>query len=268
MGTFLGSYNIDSIPFLASLAIRLGWLRHRYARYYVSTLQVYDDGIRLMARRAGGQDQSLRWTDIRRVWFERFPSASGRTDCTSFRIDIIAHNLDVIFSLTEHDCPLQAPQLQLMQQLHDLWRKATWRHYHVVAAVIRLAQGATLDDIPTDGQTRYLCMQKPDTRYAYTSRHWEFPGGKVEEGETEPQALQRELREEMDYEVQVVSHLTTVEHTYPDFSISLSCWLCEATDSTFVRHEHLDHRWLTAEEMQTLDWCAADAPVIDLLKTL
>ena len=261
LGTLLGSVRSDSIPFLAGLAIRLGWLQHRYARYYVSSLDVYEEGICLRARQAGGEDRTYRYADIRRVWLERF----GNPGDEHLRIDIIAPNLDVIFSTTisidDASQTMASPSgtesastPALLQELYDRWHRATWRHYHVVAAVISI-----------DGGRHFLCMQKPDTRYAYTSRHWEFPGGKVEEGETEPEALRRELHEEMDYEVEVGEHLTTIEHDYPDFAITLSCWLCTASTDQFTRREHLDHRWLTPDEMRSLDWCAADAPVIELL---
>lgn len=255
LGKYLGSCQTDSLPLLANIAIHLGWLQHRYARYYVSCLDLYEQGILLRARRAGGQDRSYRWNDIRRIWLERIPNAEYGE---AIRIDVIAPNLDVIFSLTLTDS--NQPEAKILQQIYDRWHQATWRHFHVVAAVVSDQQFA-----PEGAEPRYLCMQKPDTRYAYTSRHWEFPGGKVEAGETEPQALQRELREEMDYEVQVVQHLTTVEHNYADFGITLSCWLCTAPTNKFVRKEHIDHRWLTAQEMRELDWCAADAPVLDIL---
>lgn len=257
LGNLLGTYRSEAIPLWASIAIRLGWLPNRYARHNVSELQIYEQGIVLLSRR-GGQTQSLRLSEIRRIWFEEFHSGSEQDGNLSFRIDIIAQNLDVLFSLTRSDCPATDDIYQLMKGLSERWHLATWRQYHVVAAIVQHPES-------TADNPRYLCMQKPDTRYAYTSRHWEFPGGKVEEGETEPEALQRELREEMDYEVNIKSHLITVEHRYPDFGITLSCWICTANTEQFSRKEHIDHRWLTLDEMQSLDWCAADAPVLDAL---
>jgi len=257
LGKYLGTCSTDSLPLLASLAIRLGWLKHRYARYYVSCLDLYEQGICLRARRAGGEDRSYHWSDIRRVWLERIPTAEHGE---AMRIDVIAPDLDVIFSLTLSDA--STPEASILQQIYDRWHQATWRHYHVVAAIVSDEKfGGKSGEEPV----RYLCMQKPDTRYAYTSRHWEFPGGKVEEGETEPEALKRELQEEMEYEVEVVRHLITVEYNYPDFGITLSCWLCTAQTDQFVRKEHIDHRWLTASEMRQLEWCAADAPVLEIL---
>ena len=82
------------------------------------------------------------------------------------------------------------------------------KHYHVVAAVIEV-----------DGKV--LCMQRGVTRYPYTSHLWEFPGGKIEPGETPQQALHRELIEEMDLDVEVHERLAVVTHDYPDFTITL-----------------------------------------------
>jgi len=254
--TYLGSYQSEAIPLWASVAIRIGWLRRRYAWHNVSTLDVYQEGITMRSR--CGQDRTLQLAEIRRIWFEEFQSGSEQDGNLSFRIDIIDQNLDVLFSLKRADVSRHDPVYQLMKGLYDRWHMATWKHYQVVAAIV---------EHPTD-PGRYLCMQKPDTRYSYTSRHWEFPGGKVETGETEPEALQRELREEMAYEVTVRSQLTTIEHSYPDFGITLSCWLCSTTTTDFTRREHLDHRWLTPTEMKQLEWCAADAPVLEELAKL
>jgi 8-oxo-dGTP diphosphatase len=107
-----------------------------------------------------------------------------------------------------------------------------------------------------------LCMQRGASKYAYTAFHWEFPGGKIECGETPQEALRRELQEEMDYKVQVHEMLGEVFHTYPDFSIHLMAYRCSADTREFHRKEHIEHCWLSPTEMSTLDWCAADYPLI------
>lgn len=115
-----------------------------------------------------------------------------------------------------------------------------------------------------------LCVQKPQTKYAYTAFHWEYPGGKVEPGEAESDALKRELQEEMDYPIEVMGLLSTVEHTYPDFSIRLRFYWCKPADTKhprqFVLNEHNAYRWLPPYEVPFIaevdplhqDWCEAD----------
>ena len=125
------------------------------------------------------------------------------------------------------------------------------KHHNVVAAVIEV-----------DGKV--LCMQRGATRYAYTSHRWEFPGGKVEPGETPEQALRRELLEEMDLEVEVHEHLATVTYDYPDFTITLAAYRCTATETGFVMREHAASRWLPWDRLTTLPWCAADERLIAL----
>ena len=125
------------------------------------------------------------------------------------------------------------------------------KHYNVVAAVIEV-----------DG--RVLCMQRGVTRYPYTSHLWEFPGGKIEPGETPQQALHRELLEEMDLDVEVHELLATVTHDYPDFTITLAAYRCTAPTTAFTMREHAASRWLPWRELPTLPWCAADARLIAL----
>lgn len=125
------------------------------------------------------------------------------------------------------------------------------KHYNVVAAVIEV-----------DGQV--LCMQRGVTRYSYTSHMWEFPGGKIEPGETPEQALHRELIEEMNLDVEVHELLATVTHDYPDFTITLAAYHCTATTAHFIMREHAASRWLPWSQLKSLPWCAADERLIAL----
>ncbi len=267
LGNQIGRYQSDSIPVWVEWMMHLPWLKKKYAKKAVSELCVYDHGISLVhCHQQQEKALALTYKEIRRVWFERFQTGSEKAGHTAFRIDIIAENLDTLFTLTKTDCAPEDADLQLMEYLFNTWKTATWHHYHVVAAVVQMtAKTAGRTDLDNPEQPVFLCMQKPRTRYDYTSYRWEFPGGKVETGESEAVALQRELREEMEYEVTVGRHLTTVEHTYRDFAITMVCYLCSAETPTFVRKEHQDHRWLTIEEMKALDWCAADAPVVEVI---
>ena len=125
-------------------------------------------------------------------------------------------------------------------------------HYNVVAAVI-----------VEDG--KYLCMQRCRSVYNYVSEHWEFPGGKVEDGESHHETLVREIKEEMDWDVYVGRQLGTVEQEYPDFTITLTAYLCKGGDEEFKLLEHLDAKWLTREEMDSLNWTAADRLIVEKL---
>ena len=110
-------------------------------------------------------------------------------------------------------------------------------------------------------------MQKGKTKFEYTSYKWEFPGGKIELGETPQQALARELMEEMEYPVEVGEELVTVNHEYPDFSITMTAYLCtpKAEADGFKRREHADSKWCSPVELKNLDWAAADVGVVRIL---
>lgn len=128
------------------------------------------------------------------------------------------------------------------------------KQIHVVAAVIR-----------QDG--KYLCMQRLRSHQSYNSERWEFPGGKVEQGETPHAALLREIREEMDWEIYVGRELCTVTHDYPDFTIILSAYLCKPGDDDFTLLQHLDARWLGPDELPELNWAEADRKIVDHILT-
>lgn len=111
---------------------------------------------------------------------------------------------------------------------------------------------------------RILCMQRDAGRYDYVSYKFEFPGGKIEPGETQCQALIRELKEELDIKVTIHEEdfFMTVNHQYPDFEIKMHSYLCHVDSDYFVRKEHFDHKWLFKEELHTLDWAQADRPIV------
>ncbi len=109
-----------------------------------------------------------------------------------------------------------------------------------------------------------LCMQRGENQHEYLSHKYEFPGGKVEPGESCVDALKRELKEEMDIEVNIEekNFFLTVQHQYPDFGIIMHSYICNVNKKEFVRKEHADHVWLTKDKLLTLDWAAADIPIV------
>lgn len=98
---------------------------------------------------------------------------------------------------------------------------------------------------------------------------WEFPGGKIEPGETAEDALKREISEELEVSISIISRMKTVMHRHPDFEIALSPFLCEITDSSIPNPtEHAEIRWIDLTEAALLDWAEADISIINQYKKL
>lgn len=132
-------------------------------------------------------------------------------------------------------------------------------HFEVVAAVISRTA--------LDGTTQFFAAQRPGSKPKSstneTNYKWEFPGGKVEAGETREAALAREIKEEFGAKIVVNDFITTVHHEYKTFSITMHAFRCTLArpGEVLTLREHLDSKWLSREELMSLDWAAADVPI-------
>ena len=113
---------------------------------------------------------------------------------------------------------------------------------------------------------KILCAQRGKNKLDYLSEKFEFPGGKLESDETLEQALAREIKEELNMSISVDRLLLTVEHVYPDFKIIMHSFICCTQSRALLLNEHLQVLWLGVNELDSLDWAAADLPIVDQLK--
>lgn len=97
---------------------------------------------------------------------------------------------------------------------------------------------------------------------------WEFPGGKIEKNENPQEALKREIREELAADVEVGDLLTTVEYDYPKFHLSMQCYVCSLVSDKLSLLEHEAARWLSKEELDSVNWLPADMEVIPVIKKM
>lgn len=95
---------------------------------------------------------------------------------------------------------------------------------------------------------------------------WEFPGGKIELGETPEAAIVREIKEELDTEIEVVKLLDTVEYDYPQFHLSMDCFICKIKSGDLILKEHEAAKWLTKENLDSVDWLPADLSLIEKIR--
>ncbi|HIF9541030.1 TPA: (deoxy)nucleoside triphosphate pyrophosphohydrolase [Photobacterium damselae] len=112
---------------------------------------------------------------------------------------------------------------------------------------------------------QFLAVQRGESKLSYVSKKWEFPGGKVEAGETLVAAITRELEEELRITIAEPQFLLTVEHSYPDFDITMHCFVVNVPTRELELTEHIDSRWLNKDQLWDLDWAAADVPAVEML---
>ena len=124
------------------------------------------------------------------------------------------------------------------------------KHINVVAAIIVSPEG------------EIFATQRG---YGEWKDWWEFPGGKIEPGEEPAEALRREIREELATEINVGERLCVVEYDYPKFHLSMQCFLCTIKSGDLTLLEHEDARWLSKDELETVNWLPADEEVIEKL---
>lgn len=125
----------------------------------------------------------------------------------------------------------------------------------VVAAVIK--------SVNEMGDTIIFSTQRG---YGEFKGGWEFPGGKIEKGETPQEALKREIMEELDTEIIVRELIDTIEYDYPTFHLSMDCFLAEIVNGTLVLKEAEAARWLTKEQLYSVDWLPADLTIIEKIQ--
>lgn len=133
------------------------------------------------------------------------------------------------------------------------------KHFEVCAAVITRKS--------PNGKIEVFAAKrpgpKPGKELTETNYKWEFPGGKVESGESREIALEREIREELETQISVDKYIMTVEHEYKTFSITMHAFFCSVISGNLVLKEHLDFAWLTLDKLPSLDWAAADIPIME-----
>ena len=113
---------------------------------------------------------------------------------------------------------------------------------------------------------KILCTQRAGK--GETALKWEFPGGKIEENETNKKALAREIREELSIDVDVCDYFMSVEHEYKSFGITMHGYICNIKDKDIKLNEHVDYCWLDVDELDNLDWSEADKPIVEELKNM
>lgn len=104
--------------------------------------------------------------------------------------------------------------------------------------------------------------------YGEFENMWEFPGGKIESGETREEALTREIKEELELDINISKYLTTIDYDYPNFHLTMHCFVCGICGGELHLNAHNDVKWVTLDEMDNLKWVPADVHVVEKLREI
>ena len=132
----------------------------------------------------------------------------------------------------------------------------------VVGAIIMAQRDVKEDEEPVK------MMFATQRGYGDLKDGWEFPGGKIEEGETPEEAIVREIKEELDTVIKVEKYVDTIEYDYSDFHLSMDCFLCSVVEGDLVLKEHEAAKWLTRETLDTVEWLPADVTLIEKVREM
>ena len=135
------------------------------------------------------------------------------------------------------------------------WSEVKWmKTIEVVAAVMKGKD---------ENQNKIFTTQRG---YGEFKGMWEFPGGKMEPNERREEALKREIREELSTEISICDFIQTIEYDYPNFHLTMHCFLCEVVSGDLTLIEHEDSKWLSVNELNCVEWLPADIGVLDKVK--
>ena len=140
--------------------------------------------------------------------------------------------------------------------VNGIYNEVAMKTVEVVAAIIK-------DDKTAGEKPVILATQRG---YGDLAGGWEFPGGKVEPGESAEQAIVREIHEELDAHIEVDRFLVTVEYDYPTFHLVMHCFICHLAKGGLVLREHRAAKWLTEDELDSVDWLPADILVVNAIR--
>ena len=112
---------------------------------------------------------------------------------------------------------------------------------------------------------KILCVQRGESKLTYISKKYEFPGGKIEEGESYEETIIREIDEELKMKIKPIKRFLTVNHAYPDFDLIMHSFRCSCLNSQLTLTEHIDFKWMSIDRLNSLDWAAADIPIVNEL---